>query len=70
MFEALSINGDLPDILAIRSKESIAREINLVHYRDFSPLVKRTLAFLLLLGFTSAVYLTLLLLQWLLVTAG
>ncbi|EMS8795999.1 hypothetical protein ACLQUA_004531 [Enterobacter ludwigii] len=70
MFEALSINGDLPDILAIRSKESIAREINLVHYRDFSPLVKRLLAFLLLLGFTSAVYLALLLLQWLLVTAG
>lgn len=65
--ELLSVNSDLPNLANVRSAECVAREIELLPQPVVSNAMKRLALTLMVLGLAAAVYLTILLLQFLLV---
>lgn len=63
--ELLSVNRDLPAILNIRSDQSKAKFVEMQPMETFRPLIINTFRALIVLGFSAAIYLTIQLIQFL-----
>jgi hypothetical protein len=63
--EVLSVNLDLPTLLTVRSTQCLAQNINMYPQPVVSNTVKAFVAVLLTLGLAAAVYLSILLVQFL-----
>ena len=63
--EVLSVNAELPSLVTVRSAECIAQHINMYPQPVVSSGVRKFIALLLALGLAAAVYLSLLLFQFL-----
>ncbi|WP_230353728.1 hypothetical protein [Lelliottia sp. WAP21] len=68
--EIMSINSNLPMLLSVRCKESIAQEITLVPQKMYPSLFIRFISFLIFLGSVSLIYFVVVSLQWLLLRTG
>lgn len=68
--EIMSINRDLPELLSVRCKESLAKCIIIVPQQSYSPLLINLIRFLIFLGSVSFIYFVMVSLQWLLVKTG
>lgn len=69
-FEIMSINGDLPGLLSVRCAECIAIKVQLMSFPQIAKWHIKTCQFLILLGFCAAVYLTVTLLQYLILKSS
>ncbi|GDB30406.1 hypothetical protein [Escherichia coli] len=68
--EVMAFNSNVPQIISVRSKEALAKQI-MLYPQKVIPLIQIRFCWVLLfLGSVSLVYLVLLLLQWLLVKTG
>lgn len=65
--QALTINGDMPNMITVRSDECLAREVQLQWVVAVGPWRVRGFVALALIGLGAAVYAAILLLQFLLV---
>ncbi|MBU0594757.1 MAG: hypothetical protein KKH74_13610 [Gammaproteobacteria bacterium] len=63
--EVLSVNSDLPNLVTVRSAECVAQNINMYPQPVVSNAVRRTEQFLIALGIAAAIYLTIILVQFL-----
>lgn len=63
--ELLSVNQDLPAVINIRSDQSIAQFVDMEPTEVFRPLIVNTVRILLILGFSAAIYLSIVLMQFL-----
>ena len=64
-FEIMSINHELPALLQVRSAECIATNVKLMWFASIPSWRIKTARFLILLGFSAAVYWTVTLVQFL-----
>lgn len=64
-FEIMSINHELPALLQVRSEECVAHNVRLMWFVSVPGWRIKTARFLLLLGFSAAVYWTVTLVQFL-----
>ena len=63
--EVLSVNHDLPSLLTVRSANCVAKNLNMYPQPLVSDSVRKVVAVLLFLGLATAVYLIILLIQFL-----
>ncbi len=63
--EVLSVNEDLPNLVTVRSSNSIAQNINMYPQPVASNFVRNIVVVLMSLGLAATVYLTILLIQFL-----
>lgn len=63
--EVLSVNEDLPNLVTVRSSNCIAQNINMYPQPIVSNTLRNLVAVLLFLGLAAAVYLSILLIQFL-----
>lgn len=63
--EILSVNANLPDLIVVRSDQGPGTKVEMYPQPVFSKPVRLFATFLLGLGFASAIYLTIVLVQWL-----
>lgn len=68
--EILSINQNVPGILSIRSKECVAKQVNLIPVKAVSPVLGKAYILLHFMGLGAFVYTMIILLQWLIVKTG
>ncbi|MEG0232920.1 MAG: hypothetical protein RR429_03355 [Hafnia sp.] len=68
--EILSINQEVPEILSIRSTECVAKQVSLIPVKAMSSMSARVHMLLYFIGLGAFVYLVIMLLQWLLISAG
>ncbi len=63
--EVLSVNSPLPELLSVRAKECVGKNISLIYQRDIKPLLKQFILLLLFIGVAAFTYIVIILLQWL-----
>lgn len=66
-FELLSVNAESPALITARSEQCLAKFVEMYPQQVVKPWLARTLSVILLLGIGAAIYLVLLVLQFLLV---
>lgn len=65
-FELLTVNSEAPNLITARSEQCVAKRVDMYPQQVIKPWLARALGFLILLGISVAIYLTLLALQFLL----
>lgn len=68
--EIMSINKELPELLSVRCKEGVAKQISLYPQKSINPILSNCLLLLMFLGSISFVYFSIVLLQWLITKTG
>jgi len=68
--EIMSVNEDIPDLLAVRCKEGLAKEVRFIPHKLLNPSFIKVLSFLVFLGAASFVYYLIIILQWLMLKTG
>jgi hypothetical protein len=68
--EMMSINKDLPELLSVRCKEGLAKEIKMMPNKVLPPIYLRFVLLLIFLGSVTLIYLVIVVLQWLVLRTG